>query len=252
MNERIPCYLGLSPSSSILKDDFFIVGYPKSGNTWFQNIIAGIVYGINPELVPDSLTQEIIPDLHRKKFFKRIQTPMFFKTHNLPRCEYRKVIYLLRDGRDVMVSYYHYNTAIYGKSVSMNSMIVKMENIFPCQWHEHVEKWSKNPFGAQIILVKYEELLNKPLETLLKVSLFIGVERDEAQLMRVYEQCSFNKLQKREIKTGLDDSSWPNDKLFFRRGKVGSHLDDDEMSPENLQKFMHIAENTLRKNGYLS
>ena len=29
-------------------EDIFIVGYPKSGNTWFQNLVVGAVYGMDP------------------------------------------------------------------------------------------------------------------------------------------------------------------------------------------------------------
>ena len=34
----------LTPIRQSQPEDIFIVGYPKSGNTWFQNLISGIVY----------------------------------------------------------------------------------------------------------------------------------------------------------------------------------------------------------------
>lgn len=249
MDARIPEYLGMSPRTAFSDQDVFIVGYPKSGNTWFQNLISGLVFGVDPELAPDALIQEIVPDLHRKRFYKRIREQMFFKSHHLPRPEYRKVIYLLRDGRDVMVSYYHYNKAIYGDSADMDLMIESGQFLFPCQWQEHVRQWRKNAYGADMITVKYEDLLHDPWPELEKVCRFVGLERSPATLRTVYDQCSFKALRRKEQTAGLDDPTWPRDKAFFRRGKHGSHK--DEMSARSLRKFLAVAGKTLRECGYI-
>src|ERR1700728_3872206 len=79
--------------------DIVVAGYPKSGNTWMQYLLAGLRFGIDVRLAPDSLVQELIPDMHSKRFYKRHLAPMFFKTHQLPKREFRRVIYLVRDGR---------------------------------------------------------------------------------------------------------------------------------------------------------
>ena len=83
-----------------------MVGYPKSGNTWMQNLLAGIMYGIDGRYSPDKLVQELIPDLDYKVIYKRISDKMLFKTHDLPKSTYNNIIYLVRDPRDVMASYY--------------------------------------------------------------------------------------------------------------------------------------------------
>jgi hypothetical protein len=78
--------------------DIFVVGYPKSGNTWMQYLLAGLGCGIDARLAPDSLVQELIPDMHSNRFYRRHLTPMFFKTHQLPQRQFRKVIYLSGTG----------------------------------------------------------------------------------------------------------------------------------------------------------
>jgi hypothetical protein len=56
--------------------------------------------------------QDLVPDVYYTKFYKRYFTPTFFKTHDLPKPQHRRVIYLVRDGRDAMVSYFHHIAAL--------------------------------------------------------------------------------------------------------------------------------------------
>ena len=98
---------GYMPATKFSEEDVFIVGYPKSGNTWFQDLAAGVVFGALPAFAPPVLVQDLVPDVHAVQHYKRYATPMFFKSHALPTPDYKRVVYLLRDGRDAMVSYYH-------------------------------------------------------------------------------------------------------------------------------------------------
>src|SRR5262245_53888028 len=92
-NRQVP--RGMQSISDVEGADVFIAGYPKSGNTWFQSLIGGAIYGFDPEWAPDRLLQDLVPDVHDKQCYKRYRTPMLFKTHSLPRPEYRNVVYLL-------------------------------------------------------------------------------------------------------------------------------------------------------------
>ena len=72
-------------------EDIFVVGYPKSGNTWIQYLLAGMIFGIDARLAPDSLIQDLVPDVHFKEFYRHYLTPTFFKTHDLPQPHHRRV-----------------------------------------------------------------------------------------------------------------------------------------------------------------
>lgn len=229
--------------------DIFVVGYPKSGNTWMQVLVAGTIYGILPEYCPDTVIQEIYPDVHYKKYYKRYREPMIFWSHHLPIPAYRRVIYLVRDGRDVMVSYYHYLMATTNGKVDFFRMVKEGKGLFPCKWHEHVEAWLLNPYNAEMIIVKYEELHADPINVLKRVCEFIGEERSESIVKMVVESATLEKMKSREKKYGWDNPKWPKNVPFIRKGKIGTYK--EEMPPEVLEAFIQDAYDTLKKLGYI-
>lgn len=233
--------------SETLENDVFIVGYPKSGNTWVQNLVASIVYGLDASKAPDSLIQDLVPDIHYKHYYRRYQTPMFFKSHHLPKSEYKRVIYLLRDGRDVMVSYFNFLKTLKNQEIDFFK-IVHGENLFPCKWHEHLEAWLSNPYNAKIIFISYENLYGDPINELKKLCEFIELEIDSVSLEKIIQNTSFETMRNKESKWGMYHSQWPKDTFFTRRGKIGSYK--DEMPSEVLEAFLVEASGTLEKLGY--
>src|ERR1700740_2737717 len=161
--------------------DIFVVGYPKSGNTWVQYLVAGLLFGVDVRVAPDLLIQDLVPNLYYQKFYRRYFAPTFFKTHDLPHPQYRRVIYLIRDGRDVMVSYFHHLSAL-DNPPDFLKLVKTGQGLFPCRWHEHVEAWTRNPHGAQMITVSYEMLKENPLAELHRICDFANISRDQEML----------------------------------------------------------------------
>lgn len=241
----------LVPIEATKPEDIFIVGYPKSGNTWMQSLVSGLLYGIDSQYLPDRLAQEIVPDVHAREFYKRFGDPTFFKSHHLPKPEYRRVIYLVRDGRDVMVSYYAMNAAL-GQKVTLDEMLVDGKSIMPCKWHQHVHTWQKNPYEAEIVVVKYEDLLQEPLIELRRICEFARIERDEESLQRVVTGNSIESMRDKANKyNGMGHHNWTGEKAqkFFRKGKVGSYR--EEMSKDLQEYFVQEAVNELKLMHYV-
>lgn len=248
---RISRLTSLVSITEFLPEDVFIVGYPKSGNTWFQNIVTGLVYGVDPEYAYDSIIQDLVPDVHVKQYYKRYANPMFFKSHALPNQKYKRVVYLLRDGRDAMVSYWRMKQALSSEAVDFMNF-VQGENLFPCKWHLHVESWMTNPYQADLIIIKYEDLKNNTVHELKRFCQFIGIDRDEETIKQVSEKTTFEKMSSKEKQQGWNHPSLQKLKRgtsFIRRGKVGSYK--DEMPSAILASFMADAGNTLTKYGYV-
>lgn len=237
----------LIPVESTRPEDIFLCGFPRSGNTWMQNLVAGVVYGLDPHLIPDSLIQDLVPDVHYKTMYKRYGDFTVFKCHNLPAEGMRRVVYLLRDGRDVMASYKEFSSALGDDSDYLN--FVQGESLFPCRWHEHVEAWMNNPYQAEMLWIRYEDLLESTVDELKRFCEFANLEREIDLLKRVALQSKFDKAQIKERESGWDNKAWPKDRKFVRRGIQGSYR--DEMPGPVLEAFMDMAGATLARCGYL-
>lgn len=251
IDQRIYALTGLIPNTELAEEDVFIVGFMKSGTTWFSNLVAGVIYGANSEHIPYSLIRDLVSNHGAgKPYYKRYYTPMFFRSHNLPRPDYRRVVYLLRDGRDVMVSYFHFFRNLQRREIDFLKLVRGQEPMTPrWKWHQHVEAWLANPYQADLLVIRYEDLKADPIRELRRFCAFVGVERDDAFLELVVQKASFESMRQKEARYGIGNPQWPTDRFFVRRGVVGSHK--DEMPAEALAAFLQEAGDTLRKLGYL-
>jgi len=89
-------------------DDTFLVSFPRSGNTWTRFLIGNLV---RPH---ESITflniEKVIPDTSAlsNRYLERIPRPRIIKSHQFFDARYKKVIYIVRDPRDVVLSYYNF------------------------------------------------------------------------------------------------------------------------------------------------
>jgi hypothetical protein len=241
---------GFRPIEQAGENDVFIVGFPKSGNTWMQYLVSGAFYGVDLKIASDALVQDLAPDVHFKKFYKPWFPVTFFKSHFLPRPEYRKVVYLLRDGRDAMVSYKHYLEGLVGRELDFLDLVRTGRELFPCKWHEHVAQWLANPHDAKMITVRYEDLKKDPVAQLRRVRDFAGLTGDDSALERAAQETSFSAMKQREAAFAWENPQIPRGREFIRRGQVGSHK--DEMPPAVQEAFLAEAADMMKKMGYLT
>lgn len=247
-NRRIQGSTLLTPMETTDPKDVFIAGYPRSGNTWFQNLVAGAIYGAHPRFVPDTVVQDLVPDVDARRYYRRYLDVAFFKTHYLPQPQYKRVVYLMRDGRDAMVSYYHFMADRFDPSITLERTIREAASLPYGSWQDHVRAWMNNPYGAEICVIKYEDLQHDPVAEMQRFLAFVGIEREAAWIEEITRGASFDNMRQKEVTQGWEDQNWPADRFFVRRGEVGSFL--DEMPADLLREFETAAGDVLDRFGY--
>src|SRR2546428_8591396 len=91
-------------------NDVFLVSYPRSGNTWIRFLIGNLVCPDDP--VTFANVEQRIPSIYTypNRVLRRL--PRILKSHEVFDPRYPRVIYIVRDARDVAVSFYHLNIKI--------------------------------------------------------------------------------------------------------------------------------------------
>jgi hypothetical protein len=254
-------FLGMYPPGrrvAVFPDDIFLVSYPKSGNTWTRFLIANLVY---PERNPDfSNINALVPDIEgmAKRELARAPRPRVLKSHQYFDPRYPKVIYVVRDPRDVVLSEYYFD--IKRRAIAEDfpvtqfvSRFVRGELNHPYgTWGENVATWLSTRRGdPRFLLVKYEALQSQPIEEMAAIARFMGIQPDPDRLAFAVEQSAADRMRELEKKQAHLWSSTKDtrqDKPFVRSAKSGGWK--VEIPEASLAKIEMAWGGLMRQIGY--
>ncbi|MGA3092592.1 MAG: sulfotransferase domain-containing protein [Terriglobales bacterium] len=254
-------FLGMYPPGrrvAVFPDDIFLVSYPKSGNTWTRFLIANLVY---PERNPDfSNINALVPDIEgmAKRELARAPRPRVLKSHQYFDPRYPKVIYVVRDPRDVVLSEYYFD--IKRRAIAEDfpvtqfvSRFVRGELNHPYgTWGENVATWLSTRRGdPRFLLVKYEALQSQPIEEMAAIARFMGIQPDPDRLAFAVEQSAADRMRELEKKQAHLWSSTKDtrqDKPFVRSAKSGGWK--VELPEASLAKIEMAWGGLMRQIGY--
>lgn len=229
--------------SRVNSDETYLISFPRSGNTWLRFLIATL---INKKQPTKHITDTTVPDIHKiDKQSKPRTKPLIIKSHTPYVKIPAKVVYLVRDGRDALLSYFYLKLK-QGKlkqGVSSPLDFYFDENIWPCPWHEHIagwlnglETWSDERYK----IIYYENLVKSTEEQLFSIANFIGLSvtnQDVEQAILTYSQIKTQQIDKVE---NLPDSlvSASNKRSKWQDLLVGEYLEKYEaLAGEQLQRL---------------
>lgn len=204
--------LGLS---SINNSDTFIASFPKSGNTWLRFIIANM---ITDEHITLKNIDQYIPDIYNfKTNINNNPEPRFIKTHHAYYESYPKTIYIHRDYRDVLISFYHFQKSLGKFEGEFKTFIETMNSPFGT-WKNHVnsalKQKAKHP--DRILILSYESMLLDPKQYIEQIATFCNISPKKS-INEIVSNCSFDSLKKIERDYGRTFET-PN-LIFFRKGE---------------------------------
>jgi hypothetical protein len=214
----------------VFPDDIFIVSYPKSGNTWTRFLIANLIHPNQPadfgninDLIPD-------PEALSQRKIDRMPRPRVIKSHQYFDPRYPKVIYIVRDPRDVAVSQYHFQRKRrlipddYPIERFVESFIAGETSPY-ASWGENVGSWLFTRYHKPtFLLLRYEDLISGTLHELSKVASFVGRNPDPVLLAQAIERSSadaMRKLEKKQARLWSSTKDTRQDVPFVRTARAG-------------------------------
>ncbi|MBW1923363.1 MAG: sulfotransferase domain-containing protein [Deltaproteobacteria bacterium] len=233
------------------KTDVFLVSYPRSGNTWLRFIIANLQNDNSAEPIDFHTVHHFVPDIEMESgraLARNMKGPRILKTHGRHDPRIRKAVYLLRDGRDVMVSYYHYLLG-QGRIYSTFLEFLKTGPAYPCQWQEHVTSWLGNrKKRTEILLVRYEDLLHDAFGQTKKVAEFLGLSQDDHCIQEAISKSTFARMSQMEREKGRAHHDSTKGFRFIRKGISGDWRNYFEERHKKV--FKNQANDVLIRFGY--
>lgn len=238
------------------EDDIFIITYPRSGTTLLQMILYQIMTDGNMNI---SHISHFSPWFERfnKDSLEALPSPRVFKSH-LP---YRwipkgpcKYIYVARNGKDVIVSFFHLTTTHMNSRETFPEFFNRFlhSQLWHGSWFEHVAEWWKNRQDLKVLFLKYEDLVYDLENSLQKIIEFCEFDVESEKIPQILERCSFTFMKKHEDKFDpvtekmLERGFKMNS--FIRKGKVGNWT--EYLSSQQEALFEKEFEKRLGKVGY--
>lgn len=238
--------------------DAFLVSYPKSGNTWLKFMLTYLLSGREVDFDSDSTVIAEVGS-HRRTPGVLPGGGRLIKSHEPysgpQRRLYHKAIYLVRDGRDVAISYYYMliRRGLYEGSFDQFLSFFLGRGVDGYgPWHEHVESWLASPARERgsLLVVRYEDLLKEPVPNLSAVMDFLGLPVAAAQAEEAVRLNSAERMRERERRSRFHEKQARRDIMFVRTATSGDWA--RSFTAEDVERFAQVAGDLLRRLGYVS
>ena len=212
-------------------EDIFLVSYPKSGNTWLKFLIANAIkvhYRIDQDVnffTIDGIIPYALPKINLQPAgpFGRTDLSRIIKSHSAYHPYYFRVILLVREPRDVMVSYFHYLKGLKQISEATTiSELIRDDKYGINSWVKHSKSWyfNHNPSGKTFKIFRYEDFLEDTKLQLFLLMECLGIIMDNASLEEAITLSSKERMKESELKhTSIN---LVNEKMSFVRKGVAS------------------------------
>jgi hypothetical protein len=252
--------------------DVFIASFPRSGSHWLKFQLLEIITGQSADFenvkrritrvgdhgVPGAAAlvalgvinpgkaQPLLPDASR-----------LMHTHEPYRRDYRRVVYLVRDIRDVVLSefaigkelgllrYYEIDEFDNFLELFLNGTIDRYQT-----WQDHVISYLDSPLAknGNLLVLRFEDLRKNPEEHLRRIVEFLGVRSGQEDIRRAIAHNTVEKMRAKEDASRAMRKSSGEEGRFVRRGSVGGWR--ERLTEEQVRLVDQYAGRVLGLMGY--
>ena len=268
----------------------WLASFPKSGNTWIRMFLDAYISGRPPELnnyfghyvqgdlrpvdyqsvcpwpigdVPKSALAMLRPAMLVHLMAHQPTQRLCLKTHDakidvdgvprIPPTLTESAIYLVRDPRDIAVSWSHHANCSLDRAVEFVgaglSMPTNDSGLYHLiqGWSDHVVSWTADNEDVPTTVIRYEDLLSDPEPQFIAVLKGLGFEKIKVRRVRkAMRLASFEKLHATEEKTGFREKRGGDH--FFRQGKAGGWR--DTLKPWHVRQIEGEHSDVMAAMGY--
>ncbi|WP_171181243.1 sulfotransferase domain-containing protein [Ruegeria sp. HKCCD8929] len=256
-------------------DDIIISSYAKSGTTWTQQICAQLVFGANN----DKKVAEISPWVDLRVPPKEVKLPAIeaqdhrriMKTHlpidALVFSKKAKYIYIGRDGRDVVFSFFHHHT--HANETWYHAMNDTPSRVGPpiepptgdvvqyfndwldkdgypmWPFWESIRGWWNVRNLPNVLFLHFEAMKRDMAKEIRRVAAFIGTEINEDEWDDILHHCSFEYMKENAADAApLGGIFWDGGaQTFVNKGVNGRWR--DVLSAEDVAKYESVVSQEL-------
>ncbi len=245
-------------------DDVFLVSYPRSGNTWTRFLLGNLLYPDDP--VSFSNIESRIPEIYfnRDRFMRSLPRPRMLKSHECFQPHYPRVIYVVRDPRDVAVSFYHHNVKARNipDDYPMASFVPRFiagefDQKFGT-WRDNVLSWTAvRGDDPRFLMLRYEDMKRNTAGALRRVAAFLErcafrpIDSTPEALKRAIELSSAERmraLEKEEAGNWVLTKGTRSDKPFVRSATSGGWK--SQLAKESVEEIEGAWGGLMQSLGY--
>jgi hypothetical protein len=217
---------------TVFPSDVFLISYFRSGSTWSRFLFGNLIH--ENEAVTFTNMDRLIPLIYNHPDRELRKLPRVLKSHECFDPRYPRAIYIVRDPRDVAVSFYFYNlkVRVIPEGYPMDDFVerflvakvVGYADRVGC-WEDHVLSWIRLRGGTPgFRLVRYEDLLANPVNELRRLAPLVGIDPTTERIERAIRLSSashMQSLEKQQSREWIATKDTRQDIPFVREAKSG-------------------------------
>ena len=219
------------------------MGHPKSGNTWLAYMLA-VLLAERPETVTLYNVGDTVPFVHGRdreiEAYAHLSDPRVFRNeYPQHRRLYPRELYIVRDPRAVLVSFWHmYRTMFDDDDLTLDAFVgdyLAGRGPFT-YWNKHLVRWDRQVLsaledrerGRNLTVIQYERLVEDRGSELARAVRAAGIEPGADRLALAVARGDFSSMRSDEDRHGAEAYAGRarREGRFVRKGRVDGWKDE--------------------------